>query len=118
MRISDWSSDVCSSDLITRAEAAQPGRRRIEIMAGIESMRGVIEAVPLCEAHPRITTAFFGAEEFGAGTGGRASKGHEEVVYPRTHVWIETQARHSDKRTVGQERESYTNSRGWAHQSK
>src|SRR3546814_1635512 len=102
LRICDWSSDVCSSDLlcdidgliipkletrdqlfpvdhaITRAEAAQPGRRRIEIMAGIESMRGVIDAVPLCAAHPRITSAFFGAEDFAADIGGRRTKGRAE----------------------------------------
>src|SRR3546814_17147017 len=86
MRISDWSSDVCSSDLITRAEAAQPGRRRIELMAGIESMRGVIDAVPLCAAHPRITSAFFGAEDFAADIGGRPPQGSAEVLYARSQV--------------------------------
>lgn len=77
---------------ITRAEAAQPGRRRIEIMAGIESMRGVIDAVPLCAAHPRITSAFFGAEDFAADIGGRRSRGSEEVLYARSHVVLAAKA--------------------------
>lgn len=77
---------------ITLAEAAQPGRRRIEIMAGIESMRGVIDAVPLCAAHPRITSAFFGAEDFAADIGGRRTKSGEEVLYARSQVVLAAKA--------------------------
>lgn len=77
---------------ITRAEAARPDRRRIQIMAGIESMRGVIDAVSLCAAHPRITSAFFGAEDFAADIGGRRTKGSEEVLYARSQVLLAAKA--------------------------
>lgn len=77
---------------ITRAEADLPGRRRIEIMAGIESMRGVIDAVSLCEAHPRITSAFFGAEDFAADIGGRRTKTGDEVLYARSQVVLAAKA--------------------------
>lgn len=77
---------------ITRAEAAQLGRRRIEIMAGIESMRGVIDAVPLCAAHPRITSAFFGAEDFASDIGARRTKAGDEVLYARSQVVLAAKA--------------------------
>jgi citrate lyase subunit beta/citryl-CoA lyase len=77
---------------ITRAEAAPSGRRRIEIMAGIESMRGVIDAVPLCAAHPRITSAFFGAEDFASDIGARRTKAGDEVLYARSQVVLAAKA--------------------------
>ncbi|QDO97116.1 CoA ester lyase [Ferrovibrio terrae] len=77
---------------ITRAEAAQTGRRRIEIMAGIESMRGVIDAVALCAAHPRITSAFFGAEDFASDIGARRTRTGDEVLYARSQVVLAAKA--------------------------
>src|SRR3546814_11897406 len=45
MRISDWSSDVCSSDLVHRAQGLQPGRlgavdQRLALLAaGVAGLR-------------------------------------------------------------------------------
>lgn len=77
---------------IEHAEAASPGKRRVEIMAGIESMRGVIDAVPLCAAHPRITSAFFGAEDFASDIGARRTRAGEEVLYARSQVVLAAKA--------------------------
>ena len=70
---------------IERVEGEQPGKRRIEIMAGIESMRGVIDAVALCAAHPRITSAFFGAEDFASDIGARRTRAGDEGLRLRAH---------------------------------
>src|SRR3546814_13860503 len=41
MRISDWSSDVCSSDLLDGRHAGVPQRRRADLMGGVaEDERG------------------------------------------------------------------------------
>src|SRR5690606_12114508 len=77
---------------IEHAEAASPGKRRVEIMAGIESMRGVIDAVPLCAAHPRITSAFFGAEDFASDIGARRTRAGEEGLYARSQVVLAAKA--------------------------
>ncbi len=77
---------------IEHAETAQSGKRRIEIMAGIESMRGVIDAVALCAAHPRITSAFFGAEDFASDIGARRTRVGEEVLYARSQVVLAAKA--------------------------
>lgn len=77
---------------IETAEGENPGKRRIEIMAGIESMRGVIDAVPLCAAHPRITSAFFGAEDFASDIGARRTQSSEEVLYARSQVVLAAKA--------------------------
>lgn len=77
---------------IERAEGEQAGKRRIEIMAGIESMRGVIDAVALCAAHPRITSTFFGAEDFASDIGARRTPAGEEVLYARSQVVLAAKA--------------------------
>src|SRR3546814_14838477 len=37
MRISDWSSDVCSSDLVAHAGIEQPGRARADMAGNLEA---------------------------------------------------------------------------------
>ena len=71
---------------ILRKEAEQPGGRRIEIMGGIESMRGVVNAVKICSAHARMTSVYFGAEDFAADIGARRTKSGEEVLLARSQV--------------------------------
>src|SRR3546814_14173993 len=39
MRISDWSSDVCSSDLLSRRQHTRPGEPRLVIF-GVKERRG------------------------------------------------------------------------------
>ncbi|WP_428248159.1 HpcH/HpaI aldolase/citrate lyase family protein [Ferrovibrio sp.] len=80
------------SHAIARVESQDKAKRRIEIMAGIESMRGVIDAVALCAAHERITSAFFGAEDFAADIGARRTKGGDEVLYARSQVVLAAKA--------------------------
>src|SRR3546814_16244761 len=62
MRISDWSSDVCSSDLVHLSEYARPGVRKIlkpvlEILAGIPSV--VLGFFALQFISPEIVQRFF-----------------------------------------------------------
>lgn len=77
---------------IERAEGEQAGKRRVEIMAGIESMRGVINSIALCAAHPRITSAFFGAEDFASDIGARRTRAGDEVLYARSQVVLAAKA--------------------------
>lgn len=77
---------------IERVEAAQPGRRRIEIMGGIESMHGVIRAVELCAAHPRLRSVYFGAEDFASDIGARRTPAGHEVLYARSQVVLAARA--------------------------
>src|SRR3546814_8022930 len=51
MRISDWSSDVCSSDLPGRAEVAQCDTRHLELAVDTAGTTGQLTAVP--DADPR-----------------------------------------------------------------
>lgn len=77
---------------IEQAERAAPGKRRIEIMAGIESIKGVINVVALCAAHERITSVYFGAEDFASDMGARRTALGDEVLYARSQVVIAAKA--------------------------
>src|SRR3546814_15527111 len=61
MRISDWSSDVCSSDLDPPTEQIDLG----EVVAGlVEDMRGPSEAADVhLEAHVERDVIVFGGDE-------------------------------------------------------
>ena len=74
------------------AEKAAPGKRRIEIMGGIESIKGVINVVALCAAHERLTAVYFGAEDFAADMGARRTAAGDEVFYARSQVVIGAKA--------------------------
>src|SRR3546814_18295564 len=70
MRISDWSSDVCSSDLLVQAaDAADDGRQKIKALA-----RAVGPQVPLLQ--------FCSAAELGA-AGGREAAVHVGIARGR-----------------------------------
>jgi citrate lyase subunit beta/citryl-CoA lyase len=56
------------------------------IIWGIESVRGVVEAVPALAASTRGTAAYFGAEDYIADLGGRRTLKGEETFYARTQV--------------------------------
>lgn len=62
------------------------------IVAGIESIRGVVNALALCAAHPRVTAVYFGAEDFISDMGGRRTLAGNEVLYARSQVAIAAKA--------------------------
>src|SRR3546814_16468658 len=43
MRISDWSSDVCSSDLLLEHEQLHPALHRVEQLALLSGVEGAVE---------------------------------------------------------------------------
>src|SRR3546814_2061432 len=65
MRISDWSSDVCSSDL--SGEAAGAGQAHRHDRAGLSGRRGAVVGRPLQHLQPRRP----GADRRGGGVGSR-----------------------------------------------
>ncbi|MDJ0853520.1 MAG: CoA ester lyase [Myxococcota bacterium] len=64
------------------ADAALPGLR---VVAGIETALGVADARGLL-AHPLVSAAYFGAEDFVADMGGVRTAGSHEVHYARSRV--------------------------------
>ena len=62
------------------------------IVAGIESIHGVVNALALCAAHPRVTAVYFGAEDFISDMGGRRTLAGNEVLYARSQVAIAAKA--------------------------
>src|SRR3546814_19503892 len=62
MRISDWSSDVCSSDLMLKTEA-NPGGLPIDVFDGIR--KGTFDNRP--QFFPDLTLPFYGYNRDGAG---------------------------------------------------
>src|SRR3546814_20076071 len=55
MRISDWSSDVCSSDLFDRAPRYPDGARRGLDPRTLEGTHQLLEALPLRAAEQRVS---------------------------------------------------------------
>ena len=49
-------------------------------------MRGVVDAVQICSADARMTSVYFGAEDFAADIGARRTKSGEEVLLARSQV--------------------------------
>lgn len=64
------------------AAAGLPG---LPVVAGIETALGVADARALL-AHPRVTAAYFGAEDFVADMGGVRTAAGREVLYARSRV--------------------------------
>jgi citrate lyase subunit beta/citryl-CoA lyase len=56
------------------------------VIWGIESVRGVVEAVPALAASAQGVAAYFGAEDYIADLGGRRTPRGEETFYARTAV--------------------------------
>jgi len=65
------------------------GRR---IIAGIESISGVLNATAIAAASPAIAAAYFGAEDFGAEMGARRTLEGSEVLYARSRVVLAAKA--------------------------
>ena len=62
------------------------------IIGGLESIRGVLEAVTLCRADPSLTAVYFGAEDFAAEVGARRTPSGMEVYHARSHVIMAAKA--------------------------
>ncbi len=71
------------AEVVTALDAA--GHQRVGIMAGIETALGVAEARGVL-AHPRVISAYFGAEDFVADMGGVRTTSNAEVLYARSAV--------------------------------
>lgn len=79
-------------DLASRIEA--PERRqgleagRIRILAAVESARGLVNAVAIADAHPRVVGLMFGAEDYALdlGLGARREKEAAELLYARSCI--------------------------------
>jgi citrate lyase subunit beta/citryl-CoA lyase len=57
-----------------------------EIIVGIESLRGVVNAVAIAGASPAIRAVYFGAEDYAAELGARRTPEGIEVLYARSQV--------------------------------
>jgi citrate lyase subunit beta/citryl-CoA lyase len=61
------------------------GHPGLRVVAGIETALGVADARELLD-HPRVSAAYFGAEDFIADMGGVRTEGNQEVLYARSQV--------------------------------
>jgi citrate lyase subunit beta/citryl-CoA lyase len=76
--IADWLDD---------AEArAGLQQGRIAVIAILESVRGVLNAVAIAAAEPRLLGLAFGSEDFSRDLGVERTKEGIEALYPRAHV--------------------------------
>jgi citrate lyase subunit beta/citryl-CoA lyase len=62
------------------------------IIAGIESISGVLNADAIAAASPAIAALYFGAEDFGAEMGARRTLEGTEVLYARSRVVLAARA--------------------------
>jgi citrate lyase subunit beta/citryl-CoA lyase len=64
----------------------------IAIVPLVETARGVVKCLEICEASPRVTAAIFGAEDYATDLGIARTEGGDEVLWARTKVAIECHA--------------------------
>lgn len=64
----------------------------VAIVPLIETARGVVKCLAICEASPRVTAAIFGAEDYATDLGVARTEGGEEVLWARTKVAVECHA--------------------------
>lgn len=62
------------------------------IVGGLESVKGVINAVELCRADPSLFAVYFGAEDFIADMGGQRTAEGDEVLFARSQVVLAAKA--------------------------
>lgn len=77
---------------IDRLDAASPRARPRTIVGGIESVRGVLNAVALCERVAAMGAVYFGAEDYAADIGGRRTPRGDEVYVARSMVVMAAKA--------------------------
>jgi citrate lyase subunit beta/citryl-CoA lyase len=64
----------------------------VAIVPLIETARGVVKCLDICEASPRVTAAIFGAEDYATDLGIARTERGEEVLWARTKVAVECHA--------------------------
>ncbi len=77
---------------IARCDAEVPRAQPRSIVGGIESVRGVLNAVALCQGVESMGSVFFGAEDFAADIGGRRTPRGDEVYTARSMVVMAARA--------------------------
>lgn len=97
----EWHSDDLDAALALRPDAIMlPKAERVEDVASVgarlpegtrlllilESGRGVLDALALAEASPRVDALIFGAEDYQASVGGRRRKDNLDVWWARSRV--------------------------------
>ncbi len=75
-----------------RLDRTSPRAQPRTVIGGIESIGGVINAVAVCRAHPRVAAVYFGAEDFASEMGARRTSAGQEVFYARSQVVIAAKA--------------------------
>jgi citrate lyase subunit beta / citryl-CoA lyase len=74
------------------AEALRPRPRPRLLIGGIESARGVLNAVALCDGVDAMAAVYFGAEDYAADIGGRRTPRGDEVHTARSMVVMAAKA--------------------------
>src|SRR3546814_13115538 len=101
MRISDWSSDVCSSDLLTLAGGVFASSR-IKTINGFEMPFG--QQCAYCGSDRALPEALFQSTNRNFFSGYNGNILHDWIIYdPRELVNLVDQYARSEERRVGQE---------------
>jgi citrate lyase subunit beta/citryl-CoA lyase len=77
---------------IRRLDAESPRATQRTIVGGIESVRGVLNAVAICDNTPCMGSVYFGAEDYAADIGGRRTLRGDEVYTARSLVVMAAKA--------------------------
>lgn len=77
---------------IRQRDAQAPRAQPRTLIGGIESVRGVLNAVALCRDIDALSAVFFGAEDFAADIGGRRTPRGDEVYTARSMVVMAARA--------------------------
>jgi citrate lyase subunit beta/citryl-CoA lyase len=77
---------------IQRLDAQSPRAQPRTIVGGIESVRGVLNAVEICAKTACVGSVYFGAEDFAADIGGRRTPRGDEVYAARSMVVMAAKA--------------------------
>ena len=78
--------------VIRRLDAQSPRERPRTIVGGIESVRGVLNAVEICAGTECLGSVYFGAEDFADAIGGRRTPRGDEVYVARSMVVMAARA--------------------------
>jgi citrate lyase subunit beta/citryl-CoA lyase len=73
-------------EALERQQGLEVGK--VRILAAIESARGLVNAVAIADAHPRVAGLMFGAEDYALdlGLGARREKEAAELIYARSCI--------------------------------
>lgn len=91
-KLEDPAQLFAATHWIQQRDRAAPRARPRFIIGGIESIRGVIESLRLCAAHPSLSAVYFGAEDFAAEMGALRTPIGNEVLFARSQVVLAAKA--------------------------